>query len=141
MNLIDGKTYYTPLYYHLFGIFENGINRATLGNSPNENMYDNIASAIGIGGDVYVQFDPKDDHFLTGNIRYDPESTLVHEVAGHARFMANGTNPVTEKEREVQAVYIENIYRESMGLKQVEKYNQWDVPQYSPPKAESSCKN
>jgi RHS repeat-associated protein len=116
----------------------NKINRATPGNNFRLNPIEAIASSIGKGGNVYVQFDPKDPRTLsTASIPNDPESTLFHEVVGHGYLMAYGNNPITEKKREVNAATAENEYRASKGLPQLPNYvNEqgkiWSVPQVVP---------
>jgi hypothetical protein len=121
-----------------------GLNTATPGNDGNLTLEEAYNSAYDRGGNVYVQFDPYDTHYLTPDIPNDPESTLSHEVGGHAYPMAYGTNPVSEQKREVDAVMIENEYRAYRGLEQVPTYTSrngdvWNVPQYSP--RGSQCAN
>jgi RHS repeat-associated protein len=112
-------------------------NTATPGNNITLNPIESIASAIGIGGNVYVEFDPNDPRLLsTANIPNDPESTLFHEVVGHGYPMAYGKNPITEKGREVKAATFENEYRANNGLQQLPNYvNEqgkiWTVPQFN----------
>jgi hypothetical protein len=114
-----------------------GKNTATPGNNSTLNLIEAIASVIGIGGNVYVEFDPNDYRPIsTANIPNDPESTLVHEVVGHGYPMTYGKNPITEKGREVVAATIENEYRASKSLPQLPDYineqgKVWSIPQFS----------
>jgi RHS repeat-associated protein len=116
----------------------NGINYATPGNNSKLNPLEAIAS-VTVGGNVYVQFDPNDTHKLTDDIPNDPESTLVHEVIGHAYLMAYGNNYITPKKREVNAAAVENEYRYSKGLIQVPTYGNWNVPQFAPNTGGAQC--
>jgi RHS repeat-associated protein len=145
-NIANSGTHSVELWNELYNdpnktitVVVNGEqkNTATPGNNITLNPIEAIASAIGIGGDVYVEFDPNDSRLLsTANIPNDPESTLFHEVVGHGYPMAYGKNPITEKGREVKAATFENEYRANKGLQQLPNYvNEqgkiWAVPQFN----------
>lgn len=107
-------------------------NDATPGNNSKLNPIEAVTSAIGIGGDAYVRFDPTDYNTLSDGTVGDAESTLAHEVSGHAYSMVNGINPITQKGRELEATAVENQYRASKGIEQRNKYgDKWEVEKFS----------
>ena len=116
-------------------------NDATPGNNEKLNPFEAIKSVTGIGGDVFVRFDPTDTTSLSDGTPSDPESTLAHEVAGHAYPMSIGTNPISRKKREQEATAIENKYRMFKGISQRKSYGDWPVPQFYPQRDEGDYSN
>ena len=116
-------------------------NDATPGNNEKLNPIEAIKSVIGIGGDVFVRFDPTDTTSLSDGTPSDPESTLAHEVAGHAYPMSVGTNPISRRKREQEATAIENEYRMFKGIPQRKSYGDWPVPQFYPQQNEGDNSN
>jgi hypothetical protein len=96
---------------------------------------DMLKSALGIGGDAWINFNPNDVSLGDGSPE-SAESTLAHE-AGHAYLMIEGRNPWTRKARELDGTAIDNQYRDSLGIGQRKIYGMhdpkmgWNVPQYS----------
>jgi hypothetical protein len=111
-----------------------GGSDTNLGDNDEMNIIEKIKSAFGIGGDVFVNFNIASNILLGGGVPEDAESTLAHEI-GHAYLMQKGRNFFFSKNRERDAVAIENQYRDSRNLRQVSSYhslttNIENVPQY-----------
>jgi hypothetical protein len=112
------------------------VNNAIPGSDKIMSLGDKLKSALGIGGDAWINFNPNDNSPLNGGGPGDAESTLAHEM-GHAFLMIEGRNPMTRKSRELDGSAIENQYRSLMrnNIGQRPLYDsapgfQWKLPQY-----------
>jgi hypothetical protein len=113
-----------------------GESNTNLGDDDRMSLWEKFKSVFRIGGDVYINFNINGNALLGSNVPEDSESTLAHEI-GHVYLMQNGRNFFFRKNRERDAVAIENQYRELVrGLNQVSSYQSPDisipnVPQYN----------
>lgn len=102
-----------------------GVNKATPTNK--------LLSGLGFGSDLYVQFDPNHMQIIEPGKTSRPISNLAHEVSGHAFRGVTGSNSPFERHREQDAVAVENMFRESVGLDQRTIYEKYDRPDYTVP--------
>jgi len=79
-----------------------------------------------------VQFNPDKKGDMQG-VERNPESSLVHEVAGHVYEYNKGIAGSSREEREKSATAVENEQRSTAGLPQREKYGDWPVKKFTPP--------
>jgi hypothetical protein len=116
-------------------------NEAFPGSDHKMGLGDKLISALGLGGDAWINFNPNDIGLHDGT----PDSgvaILAHEMA-HAYLMINGRNPWTRKSRELDGTAVENQYRDyiknstgiNVGQREIygkgdPDYN-WNVPQYN----------
>jgi hypothetical protein len=118
------------------GTNEELVNDAIPGSDRKAGLWDKIKSAIGIGGDAWINFNPNDNNQLRGGGPGDAESTLAHEM-GHAYLMMKGRNPWTRKGRELDGSAVENQYRSMVrNIVQRPLYDnmpgyRWNLPQYN----------
>jgi hypothetical protein len=110
-------------------------NSAVPGSDHIMGLGDMLKSALGIGGDAWINFNLNDVGLGDGS-QESAESTLAHEM-GHAYLMMEGRNPWTRKARELDGTAIDNQYRDSLGIGQRKIYGMndpkmgWNVPQYN----------
>jgi len=116
----------------------NGGRRPNPGGSPGDDdkmsLGEKLASALGIGGDAFIQFDPNDNGILPDGSPLHAASRLAHEVA-HAYLQIDGRNPWLKKGRELDATAVDNQYRDYLGVDQRDIYGKgkvdWNAPQYN----------
>jgi hypothetical protein len=110
-------------------------NSAIPGSDHIMKLDDMLKSALGAGGDAWINFNPSDVGLGDGSPE-SAEATLAHEM-GHAYLMMEGRNPWIRKARELDGTAVENQYRDFLGVGQRKNYGMrdpkmgWNVPQYS----------
>ncbi len=108
-------------------------NQGNSANPENNNWKD--AADPKKGANAEVLFNPDKTGKYSDGTKRDPESSLVHETAGHAYEFNHGMNSdpnpnKARKDAELSASDIENEHRNAKGIDQRKKYGAWSVKQH-----------